>query len=282
MNDAWETRVDPGATAQAARSGTISCPADRYRSPDVFDLEKRKLWPSVWQIACREEELPEVGSFVLYDILDESIVVTRSSATEIKAFYNVCQHRGRKLVDRAKGVQSQFYCRFHGWKYSLDGDLTDVYQAQDWSGCPAFDVKALSLQVASGRHLRRLGLDQHGSGREAAARVSRRGLRRARSLRLPRAAHEVVGVDRGAGQLEGRDGGLPRGLPLGGDPLDAPRLSADDGACGRPRRPRDVLHRRLGELLALQERDRRVAGDHQHAGVHLPARRSSSTRISGR
>jgi phenylpropionate dioxygenase-like ring-hydroxylating dioxygenase large terminal subunit len=121
-------------------------PADRYLSMDTFDLEREKLWPRVWQIACREEELPEVGSYVVYEIFDESIIITRASDQEIKAYYNVCQHRGRKLVEKPRGRLSGFSCRFHGWRYSLDGECTHVYSREDWKSCPAFDEKELALK----------------------------------------------------------------------------------------------------------------------------------------
>ena len=67
-----------------------------YFSKDFAKLENEKLWPKAWQMVCREQDLEVVGSFVTYDILDETIVVLRSSEDEIKAFYNVCQHRGRR------------------------------------------------------------------------------------------------------------------------------------------------------------------------------------------
>ncbi|MBW2426654.1 MAG: aromatic ring-hydroxylating dioxygenase subunit alpha [Deltaproteobacteria bacterium] len=121
-------------------------PSDRYRSSETFELEQENLWPRVWQIACREEEVPDVGSYALYEILDESIIIARSSEQEIKAYYNVCQHRGRRLVDKPRGRLSNFYCRFHGWRFSLDGECIHVYSSEDWSGCPAFDQKELTLK----------------------------------------------------------------------------------------------------------------------------------------
>jgi phenylpropionate dioxygenase-like ring-hydroxylating dioxygenase large terminal subunit len=126
-------------------------PAEHYTSPEFLKLEKQRLWPRVWQVACREEELPRVGSFVTYNIMDESIVVVRTSATEIKAMYNVCQHRGRRLVEGC-GQISQFHCRFHGWQYALDGKVTRVLDRENWDGCPDFTDADLSLppvQVAT-------------------------------------------------------------------------------------------------------------------------------------
>ncbi len=72
-------------------------PADDQSNPLFARFEEERLWPYVWQVACRLEEIPNVGDFVTYEIVDESIIVVRTSETEIKAFHNVCPHRGRQL-----------------------------------------------------------------------------------------------------------------------------------------------------------------------------------------
>jgi phenylpropionate dioxygenase-like ring-hydroxylating dioxygenase large terminal subunit len=121
-------------------------PADRYSEEEIWKLEKRKLWPRVWQIVCREEEIPRVGDYVTYEIYDESIIVIRTSQDEIRAFYNVCQHRGRRLLDKGSGNISGFFCRFHGWRYDLDGAIAHVFQRKDWDDCPDFKDSQLSLK----------------------------------------------------------------------------------------------------------------------------------------
>ena len=120
-------------------------PATDFTAPDLVQREKQLLWPKVWQMACREEEIPKVGDFVNYQICDESILVTRTAADQIKAFYNVCQHRGRRLRDEERGHLSGFYCRFHGWRYDLDGKLTYVHGRGDWADCPSFKEEEISL-----------------------------------------------------------------------------------------------------------------------------------------
>jgi nitrite reductase/ring-hydroxylating ferredoxin subunit len=123
-------------------------PAEDYRGHDQARLEAERLWPRVWQMACRESELPNVGSFVRYDILDDSILVVRTGtgADDIVAYYNVCQHRGRELVDAPRGqLDATIGCRFHGWRWSFTGELRSVFMKEDWKGCPDFDAQALSL-----------------------------------------------------------------------------------------------------------------------------------------
>ena len=108
-------------------------PKERYVSQEFFDLEMERLWPRVWQMACREEEVPEVGDFLEYTIGDESILVTRSRPDTIHAFYNTCPHRGTRL---AAGVGNfatgEIRCRYHAWRFELDGSNKEVVDRFDF------------------------------------------------------------------------------------------------------------------------------------------------------
>jgi phenylpropionate dioxygenase-like ring-hydroxylating dioxygenase large terminal subunit len=120
-------------------------PKDSYLSREWLQLEKERLWPRVWQVACREEEVPQIGDYVTFEIADESIVIVRTAADTLKAFFNVCQHRGRRLVSGC-GHISKFHCRFHGWQYHLDGSVARILDADDWRDCPDFDEQTLRLK----------------------------------------------------------------------------------------------------------------------------------------
>jgi hypothetical protein len=74
-------------------------PAADYVSKEFAELEANHLWPRVWQMACREEEIPTVSSFYTYDIIDDSIIVVRTAPDEIRAFRNSRPHRGRHMID---------------------------------------------------------------------------------------------------------------------------------------------------------------------------------------
>lgn len=129
---------------QAPRDDFI--PKDAYISPDFASLEKERLWPRVWQMACREEEIPNAGDFVTYDILDDSIIVVRSDNGAIRAFHNVCQHRGRRLTNGC-GNASRLRCRFHGWTYGLNGRIETIPDREDWVDCPNTSDEDLSLKA---------------------------------------------------------------------------------------------------------------------------------------
>jgi nitrite reductase/ring-hydroxylating ferredoxin subunit len=117
----------PGETSTTP----VVIPVEAYVSRDYAQAEKDKLWAKVWQVACRLEEIPKVGDYVTYDILDESIIVTRTAPDKIAAYYNVCLHRGRRLTEGC-GHTAQFYCRFHGWRWDLNGENAFVLDREDW------------------------------------------------------------------------------------------------------------------------------------------------------
>ena len=92
---------------------------EAYISEDYARAERDKLWRKVWLQAGRVEDIPEVGNYITYDILDDSILIVRTAPDTIKAYYNVCSHRGRRLVDTPKGARNasgkrmKFVCGFH-------------------------------------------------------------------------------------------------------------------------------------------------------------------------
>jgi phenylpropionate dioxygenase-like ring-hydroxylating dioxygenase large terminal subunit len=101
-------------------------PKERYFDPGLYALEGERLWPRVWQMACRLEEIPNEGDAVEYEILDQSVVVVRTGDTDVHAFQNACRHRGVKLVDGRATCATGFVCPFHGWCYDLTGVNTFV------------------------------------------------------------------------------------------------------------------------------------------------------------
>lgn len=107
-------------------------PSKRYYDQAFFDLEREKLWPHVWQMAARLEEIPEVGDYVEYRLLDKSVIIV-NSRNGVKAFHNACRHRGVQLVDdNGKGncKTKGFICPFHGWRWNSEGENTFVFGKQ--------------------------------------------------------------------------------------------------------------------------------------------------------
>ena len=128
----------------------VTIPVEAYISKEYARAERDKLWTKVWLQAGRVEDIPDVGNYLTYNILDESILIVRAAADRIQAYYNVCPHRGRRLVDtpsgarNACGKKTQFVCGFHGWRFNLDGDNTHVLHKDDWNGALTDERTGLS------------------------------------------------------------------------------------------------------------------------------------------
>ena len=101
-------------------------PKQRYFDPEFYALEAEELWPRVWQMACRLEEIPGPGDFTEYEIFDQSVIVIRNDDGSVCAFQNACRHRGVKIVEGSGTCTRGFTCPFHGWCYGADGRNTAV------------------------------------------------------------------------------------------------------------------------------------------------------------
>jgi nitrite reductase/ring-hydroxylating ferredoxin subunit len=165
-NDASQYALSPGASVQdlLAREtnpvpahlrevafeymGSDDIPIESYVSAEFARLELERMWPRVWQMACREEEIREVGDHVVYEIGDYSILVIRSAPDLIRAFHNVCLHRGRLLRER-DGNCAQLRCPFHGFTWDLDGNLKEI--PARWDFPHVEDEKFRLPEVKTGR-----------------------------------------------------------------------------------------------------------------------------------
>ncbi|MBW8783842.1 MAG: aromatic ring-hydroxylating dioxygenase subunit alpha [Novosphingobium sp.] len=118
----------------------VTVGAEAYVSQDYARAEQERLWRKVWLQAGRVEDIPNVGDFITFDILTDSIIITRSAPDKISAYYNVCAHRGRRLVDtpagkrNARGTKANFVCSYHAWTYNLEGKCTYIEHKEDWQG----------------------------------------------------------------------------------------------------------------------------------------------------
>ena len=116
--------------------GTV--PKERYVSRAFLDLEMERLWPRVWQVACREEELAGVGDYVDYVIGDQSILVVRAAPDIIKAYFNTCLHRGTRLGEGCGSFAGgTIRCRYHGWCYDLEGRVTTIPDVHEFPAMPS-------------------------------------------------------------------------------------------------------------------------------------------------
>jgi phenylpropionate dioxygenase-like ring-hydroxylating dioxygenase large terminal subunit len=140
MSSVTDVENKPIEAGSDALPEPVTFDAEAYTSEAYARTERDKLWRKVWQQAGRVEEIPDVGNYITYDILDDSILIVRTAPDELRAYYNVCSHRGRRLVDtpagamKARGKQSGFVCGFHAWRYNLEGKCTHIAEKGDWQG----------------------------------------------------------------------------------------------------------------------------------------------------
>jgi len=108
-------------------------PGGRYTDPHFLELEKQALWKKSWLYACHSDQLPDVGSYMLWTRSGSPILIVRGKDQQIRAFYNTCRHRGGPLVkDQAGNTGGGFTCGYHGWAYDLEGKLKGMRDRRDF------------------------------------------------------------------------------------------------------------------------------------------------------
>ncbi|BBZ10025.1 aromatic ring-hydroxylating oxygenase subunit alpha [Mycobacterium branderi] len=119
---------------------------ERYWSQEFADLERDRLWPHAWQIACHESEIPEPGYWFEYTLLDQSYLIVRGNDNEIRAFVNACRHRGNALCE-GHGHSARLTCPFHLWQYELDGRLRRISDEKEFGACDKANLALIPVQT---------------------------------------------------------------------------------------------------------------------------------------
>jgi phenylpropionate dioxygenase-like ring-hydroxylating dioxygenase large terminal subunit len=109
-------------------------PVERYFEKKYHDMEVENIWKKAWQWACREEEIPEIGDHIVYEVANLSFIVIRTGEAEFKAYWNSCLHRGRKLCDFDGKRATELRCMFHGWAWNIDGTMRNMTCGWDFPG----------------------------------------------------------------------------------------------------------------------------------------------------
>ncbi len=115
-------------TTQYRELGTGPASIEPYISPEYFELERERIFRRVWLNVGRVEEIPQPGDYFVQDlaVANTSILVIRGQDGVVRAFHNVCKHRGNKVVWGRQGSCQKLTCKFHGWTYAPDGRLIGV------------------------------------------------------------------------------------------------------------------------------------------------------------
>lgn len=139
-----DNRISYLADARLASSldSGYTLPAEWYTRPDILDLERKRIFRRTWQYAGLTEHAAQPGDFFTYHTANVPIVVVRDDAGALRAFVNVCRHRGSQLVLDECGSRKTLQCHYHAWTYNLDGSLRAAPGAK---GEPGFDPQRFPL-----------------------------------------------------------------------------------------------------------------------------------------
>jgi Rieske 2Fe-2S family protein len=124
-------------TAETLQPGAKSLPQRYFISPEVFAQEKERIFSRQWVLVGHQSQLAQTGDYFTAEIADESLIVVRDKRGEIRGFYNVCRHRGSRLIESRNGqLSATIQCPYHAWTYALDGRLVGAPHMDD---VPGFD-----------------------------------------------------------------------------------------------------------------------------------------------
>ena len=118
-------------------------PSWAYHNENLLKIEEEELFHKHWQLICHQSDLNSVGDFITFDICKERILIVRDKHNKINAFFNLCRHRGSRVVADKQGTCTSIVCPFHGWVYNLDGSLRGVSKP---SSFPSIDKKKFGLK----------------------------------------------------------------------------------------------------------------------------------------
>src|ERR1700730_8403243 len=150
------TQTKPAAafrkTAETFPSGVKSLPQKYFVSPEIFAKERDEIFSKEWLLVGHQSQLKNSGDFFLATLAGESLIVVRDQKSEVRGFYNVCRHRGRRLKEDACGHASAIQCPYHAWTYGLDGRLLGAPHMDEVPGFDKADypLRAVNLGIWEG------------------------------------------------------------------------------------------------------------------------------------
>ena len=128
-------QVDKQWAKKYPELGTGPVPAEPCISPEYFELERERVFRRTWINVCRVDDVPKPGDFFVRDIVmcKVSLLIVRGKDNVVRAFHNVCSHRGNIVAPQEKGnCATGFFCPFHNWQYSDRGELLSVADEQSF------------------------------------------------------------------------------------------------------------------------------------------------------
>src|SRR5688572_744802 len=126
-------------TTESYRQGAHTLAGEYFTSAEIFAQEREMIFARHWNCAGRASGLQQPGDYMLRDVAGESLIVVRDRSGALRAYFNVCRHRGTRICEATSGSFSEtIQCPYHAWTYALDGRLIGAPHMQDVEG---FDKK---------------------------------------------------------------------------------------------------------------------------------------------
>jgi Rieske 2Fe-2S family protein len=144
------TRPDDVVALVGRRAAGYSLEAPFYTSQDVFDLDMDAIFAKHWLFVAAEAELPEPGDFVTVEVGPSSMIIVRDDDEQVRAFHNVCRHRGSRILDDKCGSVGNLVCPYHHWTYNVDGQLLHAENQPATFDRSRFGLKPVHVRNVAG------------------------------------------------------------------------------------------------------------------------------------
>jgi phenylpropionate dioxygenase-like ring-hydroxylating dioxygenase large terminal subunit len=140
-----QTNVAPSfrKTTETFAAGAKSLSQRYFVSPEIFSEEQKKIFSKQWVLVGHQSQIAQAGDYLTAEVAGESLIIVRDKRGAIHGFYNVCRHRGSRLVENRNGQSAAIQCPYHAWTYALDGRLIGAPHMDEVRG---FDKADYSLQ----------------------------------------------------------------------------------------------------------------------------------------
>lgn len=150
-------------TSDTFKNGSMTLPQKYYTSDGIFEREKERIFNKYWTCTGHQSRIPNPGDYFLLELFGESLIILRDRENQIRAFYNVCRHRGTRICEAAEGkFKNSIQCSYHAWTYGLDGKLIGAPFMKEvadfrWADYP---LRAAPVETWEGFIFVYLGLDE--------------------------------------------------------------------------------------------------------------------------
>jgi choline monooxygenase len=138
-----------GYNPQTPLAEASTIPSSWYTDNRVFELEKQTVFSRSWHFAARRDQLLEAGNYVTTEIAGEPIVIVRGSDGELRGFFNVCRHHAAAVMTESEGRANQLRCPYHGWTYSLEGELKGTPDFSEVCNFERADHGLMQVEIAT-------------------------------------------------------------------------------------------------------------------------------------